>query len=195
LSDILFFDTIKVMKRFFFFIFWSFGVITSAIASIKGDGNMSYRAEGIQTQSIFYRTTTIDQPLLGMKVILHEDQRLWRLTITLSETTPLRSLKQFKVYKTSVPYFAPARATELTGAKRSLNGREIHFDFWDNGRGPTHTLSPNDYLWVTTKSNLQCLKGRSLMLKLKHYILMVLFVWLKMNHRKEKASFMSLIVM
>jgi hypothetical protein len=159
LSDILFFDTIKVMKRFFFFIFWSFGVITSAIASIKGDGNMSYRAEGIQTQSLFYRTTTIDQPLLGMKVILHEDQRLWRLTITLSETTPLRSLKQFKVYKTSVPYFAPARAIELTGAKRSLNGRDVHFDFWVNGSGPFHTLSPNDYLWVTTQVQPSMPKG------------------------------------
>jgi hypothetical protein len=138
---------------------WLFGALSSAFASLPGDGNTHYRVEGIQTQSLYYRTPTFDQPLIGMKVVTLGEHRFWRLTLTLSEETPLRALKQFKVYKTSVPYFAPARATELTGGKVTLNGRDVHFDFWMEGRGPNHTVRPNDMLWVTARVQSSMPKG------------------------------------
>jgi hypothetical protein len=130
-------------------------ISTFAIARLHGDGNTSYAARGVQTQAVYYRDASFDQPLIGAKMALGFDkQPFWRIYIQLSPKTDPSILSHFKLYKTSVDYFAPARATELTRGgvvKRSSNGRTICFDLWNNGAGAHPEIAKCDTLWVTAR--------------------------------------------
>jgi len=120
-------------------------------ALINGDGNANYAATGVQTQGLYLRDPALDQPLIGAKFSLSGTQRFWRFYARLSEKTDPAKLGSYKLFKTSVPYFAPAVATELTGATPSVSGRNITFDFWQSGSGPSHTLKSGDHLWLTAR--------------------------------------------
>ena len=123
-----------------------------ATARIEGT-NASYAARGIQTQGIYYRDSSFDQVLIGAKVELNFTSAMpfWRIGIQLSEDTDPSMLSNFKLYKTSVNYFAPARATELTGGTLSVNGRDIFFDLWNSGSGPHPNVMNGDHIWVTAR--------------------------------------------
>ncbi len=134
------------------FLFSFIGLFAEAFATLPGDGNESYCAEGLQTQGLYYRNASFDQPIIGVKLKIQEDQRFWRIGFRLSEKTVIRSLRNFRLYKTSVNYFAPARAVELKGARITTEkGCEIHFDFWKNGSGPEIIVKPNEHLWLTAQ--------------------------------------------
>ena len=126
-------------------------VATADVApiSIDGDNNPSYTARGIQTQGIYYRDSSFDQVLIGAKMELNFTSAMpfWRFYIQLSEGTDPSMLSDFKIYKTSVNYFAPARATELTGGSVSVNGRNIGFDLTANKPNVVN----GDYIWVTAR--------------------------------------------
>lgn len=120
-------------------------------ADITGDGNPNYSATGTQTQGLYYPGGAWDQPLIGAKVSLSGDQRFWRLFATLSEQTDPATLSDFKLWKSTVAGFSPARATQLTGVTPTVNGRQIAFDFWQDGSGPNVILKPGETLWVTAR--------------------------------------------
>ncbi len=131
------------------------GAIVSAcaMARINGDGNASYAARGIQTQAVYYRDASFDQPIIGAKMELNFNSAMpfWRIYIELSAGTDPAILSDFKLYKTSVNYFAPVRATELsTNYTTSVNeaGRTIiGFDL----TATKPNVSKGDYLWVTAR--------------------------------------------
>lgn len=136
----------------FFFLFGTFWwMFTTAHATIVGDNNPNYAAMGVQTQGVFYRDASFDQPLIGAKVTLSGAQRFWRMFIQLSEGTDVSALSDFKLWKTSVNYFAPARATELTGGTLTIDERSIQFDLWQSGAGQNYELTSGDYLWITAR--------------------------------------------
>ncbi|MBQ9693826.1 MAG: hypothetical protein IJV69_03635, partial [Kiritimatiellae bacterium] len=119
-----------------------------SLATITGDNNSSYAAEGIQTQGVYYRDATFDQPLIGAKMVLgFASQPFWRFRIELSEGTDPALLSDFKIYKTSVNYFAPARATELTGGTLTVDGRDVFFDL----TATKPNVNNGDYIWVTAR--------------------------------------------
>lgn len=128
-------------------------VSVCAMARINGDGNASYAARGIQTQAVYYRDASFDQPIIGAKMELNFNIAMpfWRIYIELSEGTDPSILSNFKLYKTSVNYFAPVRATELsTNYTTSVNeaGRTIiGFDL----TATKPNVSKGDYLWVTAR--------------------------------------------
>ncbi|MBO7181343.1 MAG: glycoside hydrolase family 18 protein, partial [Kiritimatiellae bacterium] len=118
------------------------------------DNNTNYAARGIQTQAVYYRDASFDQPLIGAKMELNFDsQPFWRIRVQLSEGTDPSILSHFKLYKTSVNYFAPVRATELTGGTLTVSedGRDLYFDFWNDGSGPHPSVAKGDHLWVTAR--------------------------------------------
>ena len=99
-----------------------FVVSSFAIARIEGDNNTNYAARGIQTQAVYYRDASFDQPLIGAKMEFNfASQPFWRIRVQLSEGTDPSILSNFKLYKTSVNYFAPVRATELTGGTLTVS--------------------------------------------------------------------------
>ena len=117
--------------------------------SIDGDNNASYTARGVQTQGIYYRDNSFDQVLIGAKMELNFSAAMpfWRFRIELSEGTDPSMLSNFKIYKTSVNYFAPARATELTGGTVSVSGRNVWFDLTANKPNVVN----GDHIWVTAR--------------------------------------------
>ena len=133
--------------------FW--GLLSSvATARIDGDNNTNYAARGIQTQAVYYRDASFDQPLIGAKMEFNfASQPFWRIRVQLSEGTDPSMLSNFKLYKTSVNYFAPVRATELTGGTLTVSedGRDLYFDLWNEGSGPHPNVAKGDYLWVTAR--------------------------------------------
>lgn len=144
------------MKTFFTSLLAIFlGLLSSsAFARIDGDNNTNYAARGIQTQAVYYRDASFDQPLIGAKMEFNFDsQPFWRIRVQLSEGTDPSILSNFKLYKTSVNYFAPVRATELTGGTLTVSedGRDLYFDFWNEGAGPHPSVAKGDHLWVTAR--------------------------------------------
>lgn len=144
------------------------GFFTEAFATLLGDGDASYRAEGVQTQGLYYRDASFDQPIIGAKLVLKGDHRFWRIGFRFSDKTNLKSLRKLKLYKTSVNYFSPARATELKGAKASVNGREIQFDFWNNGKGPEIIVRPDEHIWLTAQVQPSMPKGSTIDASITH---------------------------
>ena len=134
-----------------------------AMARLNNEGSASAVARGIQTQAVYYRDGSFDQPLIGAKMVLGSaSQPFNRLYIQLSKKTDPSILSQFKLYKTSVNYFAPARATELTGngkVKVTVKGRTICFDFWNTNRGASPEVANGDTLWVTARVAKEALPG------------------------------------
>ena len=131
-----------------------FGLLSSvATARIDGDNNTNYAARGIQTQAVYYRDASFDQPIIGAKMELNFNSAMpfWRIYIELSAETDPAILSNFKLYKTSVNYFAPVRATELsTNYTTSVNeaGRTIiGFDL----TASKPNVSKGDHLWVTAR--------------------------------------------
>lgn len=144
------------MKTFFTSLLATFlGLLSSsAFARIDGDNNTSYAAHGIQTQAVYYRDASFDQPLIGAKMEFNfATQPFWRIRVQLSEGTDPSILSNFKLYKTSVNYFSPIRATELTGGTLTVSedGRDLYFDFWNGGSGPKPSVAKGDHLWVTAR--------------------------------------------
>lgn len=123
-----------------------------ATARINGDGNTTYATRGIQTQGVYYRDATFDQPLIGVKMEVVGEHIFRKVTFELSEGTDPSILSNFKLYKTSVNYFAPARATQLTSGSLSVNGRTVSFDVWSNVPQDQQVVVKNgDYLWLTAR--------------------------------------------
>lgn len=145
------------------------GLFTEAFAALRGDGDTNYRVEGVQTQGLYYRDASFDQPIIGAKFLLTGEHRFWRIGFRFSNKTNLKSLRKLKLYKTSVNYFSPARATELKGAKATVvEGREIHFDFWNNGKGPEIIIRPNEHLWLTAQVQPSMPRGSTIDAAITH---------------------------
>ena len=88
-----------------------------AMARLNNEGSASAVARGIQTQAVYYRDASFDQPLIGAKMVLGSaTQPFNRLYIQLSKNTDPSILSQFKLYKTSVNYFADRKSTRLNSS-------------------------------------------------------------------------------
>lgn len=123
-----------------------------ATARIEGNGSTTYATRGIQTQGVYYRDASFDQPLIGVKMEVIGEHVFRKVTFELSEGTDPSILSNFKLYKTSVNYFAPARATQLTSGSLSVNGRSVSFDVWSNVPQDQRVVVKNgDYLWLTAR--------------------------------------------
>lgn len=123
-----------------------------ATARIEGNGSTTYATRGIQTQGVYYRDASFDQPLIGVKMEVIGEHVFRKVTFELSEGTDPSILSNFKLYKTSVNYFAPARATQLTSGSLSVNGRTVSFDVWSNVPQDQRVVVKNgDYLWLTAR--------------------------------------------
>lgn len=146
-----------------------FAVSSFAMARIEGNNNTNYAARGIQTQAVYYREASFDQPLIGAKMEFNfASQPFWRIRVQLSEGTDPSILSNFKLYKTSVNYFAPVRATELTGGTLTVSedGRDLYFDFWNEGSGPHPNVAKGDILWVTARVAYDAAPGAEIDAKL-----------------------------
>ena len=146
------------------------GIVVSsfAMARIDGDNNTNYAARGIQTQAVYYRDASFDQPIIGAKMELNFNTAMpfWRIYIELSEGTDPSILSNFKLYKTSVNYFAPVRATELSANyTSSINeaGRTvIGFDL----TATKPNVSKGDHLWITARVAYDAAPGAEIDAKL-----------------------------
>lgn len=110
--------------------------------------NLAFSA--LQTQSSYYRGKDEFQPLIGLKAEKLQFGTFWRLSVELPEDVDPAMITDFKLYKSSVPYFAFSQATELwSGLTKARDGRKFKFDFQPSGSYPT--IAVGDYLWVCVK--------------------------------------------
>lgn len=104
----------------------------------------------LQTQSSYYRGKDEFQPLIGLKAEKLQFNTFWRLSVELPEDVDPAMITDFKLYKSSVPYFAFSQATELwSGLTKTRDGRKFKLDFQPSGNFPT--INVGDYLWVCVK--------------------------------------------
>lgn len=104
----------------------------------------------LQTQSSYYRGKDEFQPLIGLKAEELKFNTFWRLSVELPEDVDPAMITDFKLYKSSVPYFAFSQATELwSGLTKTRDGRKFKLDFQPSGSYPT--INVGDYLWVCVK--------------------------------------------
>lgn len=114
-----------------------------ASGDIAGD-NTENVFSAIQTQSSFYRGKSDFQPLIGLKVEKLRFNTFWRLSIELPEDVDPAMIADFKLYKSSVPYFAFSQATELwSGLTKTRNGRTFKLSFQPSGSYPTIAIDLN----------------------------------------------------
>lgn len=143
--------------------------------TIKG-GREDLAFTALQTQSSFYRGKNEYQPLIGLRAEELQFNTFWRLTVELPEDVDPSIITDFKLYKTTTPYFAFSQATEYwNGLAKTRDGRKLKLSFQDSGKYPT--VNAGDYLWVCVRIAADAPANAKIDAKLAEVVVNGYFAW------------------